>query len=83
MIVDSDPTGFYVLIMRIPLRLQFMVEQKGYEGLIYEKLCSIMCSPAGLDLKILRALVKNPKYICKECGRAAVNEYNLCSPEKL
>lgn len=28
-------------------------------------------------------LVRNPGYICSDCGRAAVREKNLCRPEKL
>ena len=31
----------------------------------------------------LKPLVKNAKYICKECGRAASKAENLCSPEPL
>jgi hypothetical protein len=31
----------------------------------------------------LKPLVKNPKYICKGCGRAAAKAENLCSPEPL
>jgi hypothetical protein len=60
-----------------------MTEQKGDEGPVYEKLCSLMFSPAGMDLKRLKALIKDPKYVCKECGRAAVNEGSLCSPERI
>jgi len=59
-----------------------MTEQKGYESLALEKLCSLMFSPTGMDLKMLKALVKDPKFICRECGRAAANEVNLCAPEK-
>jgi hypothetical protein len=25
-------------------------------------------------------LVKNPKYVCKSCGRVAAAEQNLCAP---
>jgi rubrerythrin len=28
-------------------------------------------------------LVKNGNYICKKCGRVAVNKGNLCKPEKI
>ncbi len=28
-------------------------------------------------------LVRNPNYVCKNCGRTAANEKNLCAPEKL
>jgi hypothetical protein len=31
----------------------------------------------------LKPLVKNAKYICKGCGRAAAKAENLCSPEQL
>ncbi len=30
-----------------------------------------------------RSLVRNPKYICKHCGRAAADKNNLCVPDKL
>jgi hypothetical protein len=35
------------------------------------------------NLEDYKKLVRNPKFICKNCGRAAANEKNLCSPEKL
>jgi hypothetical protein len=31
----------------------------------------------------LKPLVKNAKYICRGCGRAAAKAENLCSPEPL
>ena len=34
-------------------------------------------------LEEYKALVKNPKFICKKCGRAAANEDNLCEPVPL
>jgi hypothetical protein len=30
-----------------------------------------------------KALVKNPKFFCENCGRAAASEKNLCKPVKL
>lgn len=30
-----------------------------------------------------KKLVKGGKFICKECGRVAVEARNLCAPEKL
>ena len=30
-----------------------------------------------------KKLVRNPKYVCGNCGRAAASEENLCKPEKL
>jgi hypothetical protein len=35
------------------------------------------------NLEDYKKLVRNPKFICKNCGRAAANEKNLCLPEKL
>jgi hypothetical protein len=28
-------------------------------------------------------LVRNPKFVCKNCGRTAVSDANLCAPEAL
>jgi len=30
-----------------------------------------------------KQLVKNPQFICRKCGRAALHADNLCQPEKL
>jgi hypothetical protein len=30
-----------------------------------------------------RKLVRNPAFLCSDCGRAAAKEENLCKPEKL
>ncbi len=35
------------------------------------------------NLEDFKSLVKNPRYICKNCGRAAADEKNLCKPDKL
>jgi hypothetical protein len=35
------------------------------------------------NLEGYKKLVRNPKYICKECGRAAAKAENLCEPEAL
>jgi hypothetical protein len=32
------------------------------------------------DYNKLKSIVYPPKYICKKCGRAAVNEEYLCKP---
>ena len=39
-------------------------------------LCNLAESGAGLEE--YKGLVKNAKFICKKCGRAAANEENLC-----
>ena len=30
-----------------------------------------------------KELIKNPRFFCKNCGRAAANEKNLCKPQEL
>lgn len=35
------------------------------------------------DLEKVKKLVKDAEYVCKNCGRAAKLEENLCSPTKL
>lgn len=47
------------------------------------KLCALACCECRTDLKELRPLVKNAKFICKECGRAAAKAGSLCHPAKL
>jgi hypothetical protein len=37
----------------------------------------------GADLPMYKDLVRNPKFICKKCGRAAAKEENLCEPVPL
>ena len=33
--------------------------------------------------KDYKQLVKNPEFLCKNCGRAAASQDNLCNPVKL
>lgn len=40
----------------------------------------VMCESGGCSLEQVRELVKDPKFLCKKCGRAAVHEENLCEP---
>lgn len=47
------------------------------------KLCAMTCCPGRVDVKELRPLVKDAKFICRDCGRAAASAKNLCSPKKL
>ena len=37
----------------------------------------------GADFETYKNLVKNAKFICKKCGRAAAKEDNLCEPVPL
>ncbi len=36
-----------------------------------------------VTLEEMKTLIKDPKFICKKCGRAAAREENLCEPTPL
>jgi hypothetical protein len=48
-----------------------------------QKMCNMTCCPCHLDLEKLKPLVRNPKFICKACGRVAADEKNICDPDPL
>jgi hypothetical protein len=37
----------------------------------------------GIGIEEYKKLIKNPKFLCKKCGRVAAREENLCEPIKL
>jgi len=37
----------------------------------------------GIDVDEYRKLIKDAKFLCKNCGRVAAREENLCEPIKL
>jgi hypothetical protein len=37
----------------------------------------------GEDLETVKNLVRNPKFMCNTCGRAAARAENLCDPVPL
>ncbi len=45
-------------------------------------ICDMVKKGVG-DLNTYKGLVKNPKFICKKCGRAAAKEESLCEPAPL
>ena len=45
-------------------------------------LCSLV-EEGIATLDQVKAMVKNPKFICKKCGRVAAKEENLCEPVSL
>lgn len=47
------------------------------------KMCALTCCPCDLDLKVVKPLVNNPKFICEVCGRVANSDKNLCKPTSL
>ena len=38
---------------------------------------------SSVDIDSYKRLVKDAKFICRDCGRAAAKAENLCSPVKL
>ncbi len=48
-----------------------------------EKMCAMTCCPCHIDLKKLKPLVRDAKFICKVCGRVANEKKYLCEPVSL
>jgi len=48
-----------------------------------KSICSLSKSDIEKDFKEICEIVKDPKYICLKCGRAANQKSNLCKPEKM
>jgi len=42
-----------------------------------------MAERGEISLDQMKALVKDPKFICKKCGRVAAKAENLCEPVPL
>ena len=48
------------------------------------KLCNMVKDGFHKDhKKEYKELIKNPRYMCKKCGRSAAKTKNLCKPVKL
>jgi hypothetical protein len=45
-------------------------------------LCEL-AAEGRVSLEEFKSMVKNPKFICKTCGRAAAEELHLCDPVPL
>jgi len=46
------------------------------------KICE-MSSSNDWESKELESMVKDPAYFCRNCGRSATSQDNLCNPERL
>ena len=43
-----------------------------------------LCKIAGRkDIELIRGIVKDAKFFCKKCGRAAHEALNLCKPDEI
>jgi hypothetical protein len=47
-----------------------------------EHLCHLV-EDMGINIDEYKKLIKNPKFLCKKCGRVAARAENLCEPIKL
>jgi len=48
-----------------------------------DKMCYLSSIRDQIDARLLKQLIKDSRYLCRACGRSAVNSQNLCSPKKL
>ena len=51
-------------------------------GLLH-RLVHMSLQPDAQVLEEYKKLVRNPKYVCRQCGRAAAEAENLCDPVSL
>jgi hypothetical protein len=66
------------------MRKNEMAEKKMPHSSHEEHLCYLQnIGFVETNMKEYKELVRNPKYVCGNCGRAAADAGNLCKPEKL
>jgi hypothetical protein len=58
-----------------------MPEKKHSESRPEDRLICEIDLPSDSGLTELKTLVKDSKFVCRDCGRAAASEENLCEPE--
>jgi hypothetical protein len=83
----------YLTLSNIPLHFYkinsdreviFMAEIKMPHAGHEEHLCMLQnIGYLKSNLNDFKNLVKNGRFVCKNCGRVAANDKNLCAPEKL
>ncbi len=58
-----------------------MPEQKYSKNQHGERVICEIDFSSDSGLKELKTLVKDSRFVCKDCGRAAAGEESLCEPE--
>ncbi len=48
-----------------------------------ERTCLCKATKGDFSLKKIRPLVRDARFICAKCGRAAASAKNLCAPKRL
>jgi hypothetical protein len=54
---------------------------KNYEW--NDKMCYLTSSRDQIDSELLKELTKDSRYICRACGRSAIEAERLCAPETM
>ena len=47
------------------------------------KMCALTCCSCNMDIKKIKPIVKQAKYVCEACGHVAAKAKNLCDPISL
>jgi|WetSurMetagenome_2_1015567.scaffolds.fasta_scaffold1259495_2 hypothetical protein len=58
-----------------------MHDQKHSENQPEDKVVCEIDFSSDSGLKELKSLIKDSKFVCRDCGRAATSEESLCKPE--
>ena len=72
----------YAESLGLPIFYRYPLERKAPHIGHGQHLCNL-CESGNCSLEQIKKLVKDSKFICRVCGRAAVNEENLCEPVPL
>ncbi|UCH01913.1 MAG: hypothetical protein JSV20_08825 [Candidatus Bathyarchaeota archaeon] len=59
------------------------IAEPGCENIGHKLHLCDMVERGEASLEQIKALIKNPQFICKKCGRVAAKLENLCEPESL
>jgi hypothetical protein len=58
-------------------------EREGTHHIGHSKHLCDMVQKGEVDLQTIKELTRNPRFICRKCGRSAVRGENLCEPVPL
>jgi hypothetical protein len=77
---ESTPEERWVGLTPYPIHMLYRPAQShiGHQ----QHLC-FMAESGSVPLDQIKELVRNPKFICRKCGRVAAHEENLCEPVPL
>ncbi len=82
--MGASESGDFI-VSRFPVG-QLATAEVGHEAMPHIGHRHHMCHYAGegnISLEEMKKLVKDPRFICRICGRAAHSDRNLCEPVSL